>query len=83
MASKDQLIRQRRELEQQVRQIARLQQLLREELWQLAGQRSVLAAEQPRHTAQLAQNNLQIDQLVAQIQQLKAADAKYAAALLR
>lgn len=83
MASKDQLIRQRRELEQQVRQIARLQQLLREELWQLAGQRSVLAAEQPRHAGQLAQNNLQIDQLVTQIQQLKAADAKYAAALLR
>lgn len=83
MASKDQLIRQRRELEQQVRQIARLQQLLREELWQLAGQRSVLAAEQPRHVGQLAQNNLQIDQLLAQIQQLKAADAKYTAALLR
>jgi chromosome segregation ATPase len=83
MASKDQLIRQRRELEQQVRQIARLQQLLREELWQLAGQRSALAAEQPRHAGQLAQKNLQIDQLVTQIQQLKAADAKYAAALSR
>lgn len=83
MASKDQLIRQRRELEQQVRQIARLQQLLREELWQLAGQRSVLAAEQPRHVGQLAQNNLDIDHLLSQIQQLKVVDAKCAAQLAR
>ncbi|GBL38477.1 hypothetical protein EMGBD1_21640 [Anaerolineaceae bacterium] len=83
MASKDQLIRQRRELEQQVRQIARLQQLLREELWQLAGQRSVLAAEHPRHIGQLAQNNLDIDHLLSQIQQLKVVDAKCAAQLAR
>ena len=83
MATKDQLIKQRREIEQRVRQIARLQQLLREELWQLAGQRSVLAAEHPRHIGQLAQNNLDIDHLVSQIQQLKAVDAKCAAQLAR
>ena len=83
MATKDQLIKQRREIEQRVRQIARVQQLLREELWQLAGQRSVLAAEHPRHIGQLAQNNLDIDHLVSQIQQLKAVDAKCAAQLAR
>ncbi len=83
MATKDQLIKQRREIEQRVRQIARLQQLLREELWQLAGQRSVLAVEHPRHIGQLAQNNLDIDHLVSQIQQLKAVDAKCAAQLAR